>query len=89
MISISESFPFGALASVSTANYLVILGHSPQVNTTTLLEQTDFSVSSVIFSHQVGHDVMVAFDVFPDADNLQGGGAELNVNLTGLQHIAC
>lgn len=42
--------------------------------------------SEVTFSHQVGHDVMVAFDMFPDTDNLQGGGAELNVNLTGLQH---
>lgn len=40
-------------------------------------------------SHQVGHDVMVAFDMFPDTDNLQGGGAELNVNLTGLQHSMC
>lgn len=38
-------------------------------------------------SHQVGHDVMVAFDVFPNADDLQGGGAQLSVNLTGLQHI--
>lgn len=36
--------------------------------------------------HQIGHDVMVAFDVFPDADNLQEGRAELIVNLTGLQH---
>lgn len=43
--------------------------------------------TTVIFSHQVGHDVMVAFDMFPDADNLRGGGAELNVNPTGLQHI--
>lgn len=40
----------------------------------------------VIFSHQVGHDVMVAFHVFPDADDLQGGGAQLSVNLSGLQH---
>lgn len=37
-------------------------------------------------THQVGHDVMVAFDMFPDTDDLRGGGAEINVNLTGLQH---
>ena len=31
---------------------------------------------SVIFSHQIGHDVMVTFYVFPDADNLWEGRAE-------------
>lgn len=39
----------------------------------------------VTFSHQVGHDVMVAFHVFPHADDLQGGGAKVNVNATGSQ----
>lgn len=37
------------------------------------------------FSHQVGHDVMVAFHVFPHAHDLQGGGAKVNVNATGSQ----
>lgn len=41
---------------------------------------------SARFPHQVGHDVMVALDVLPDADNLRGVGAHLSVNLTGLQH---
>lgn len=44
--------------------------------------------SDVTFSHQVGHDVMVAFHVFPHADDLQGGGAKVNVNATGSQCAA-
>lgn len=48
--------------------------------------QQTSNASEAMFSHQVGHDVMVAFDMFPHADNLQGGGAELSVNPTGLQH---
>lgn len=50
--------------------------------------QTDW-----LASHQVGHDVMVAFHVFPHADNLQEAREEeknktnLNINANGYQRV--
>lgn len=52
------------------------------------LKHRNKETKDVTFSHQVGHDVMVAFHVFPHADDLQGGGAKVNVNATGSQRAA-
>lgn len=48
-------------------------------------KQTKTLWQEVPVPHQIGHDVMVAFDMLPDADDLQDGRTELSVNLSGLQ----